>query len=413
MTGIVEYIRRAVPPRNGAGASDRELLGEYVGRRDEAALSALVSRHGPMVWGVCRRVLGNHHDAEDAFQATFLVLVRKAASIASRDLLANWLYGVAYQTARKARATATKRKSREKQVMDMPDVAAREQDLWDDIQPVLDHELSRLPDAYRAVVILCDLQGKSRKEAARQLRCPEGTVMGRLARARAKLAQRLRQRGVVLSGGALAAVVSHRALAGVPPTVVSSTVKVASQFGAAGVVISGQVAALAEGVLKAMLFTKLKVATAIMVVAIAVAGSGGLLYQTQAAQPTATQSQEDDQPSLADIAKQIQHLQKTVDDLRKEVKQLKGEMARHRTVPGQSAFPAAPAIAPQPVPSTPLPAGVIPALPAAPTQPVAPSPAGTASAVPGLAPVVPTAPTVPGVAPEVPPPAPAKNKRGH
>src|SRR5436305_5459780 len=148
-----------------------------------------------MVWGVSRRVLRNHHDAEDAFQATFLVLVRRAASIASKELVANWLYGVAHQTALKARAMVAKRRGRERQVEVMPEPVIAEQEPWPDLQPVLDEELSRLPDKYRTVVILCDLEGVTRKEAARQLGCPEGTVAGRLARARAMLAKRLARGG--------------------------------------------------------------------------------------------------------------------------------------------------------------------------------------------------------------------------
>src|SRR5262249_33720659 len=144
-------------------------------------------------------------------QVTFLVFVRKAASIASRKLVANWLYGVAHQTALKARATAARRKERERQVTEMPEPAVAEQDLWRDLQPLLDQELSHLPDRYRSVIVLCDLEGKTRKEAARELGCPEGTVGGRLARARAMLAKRLAQRGVALSGGALAAVLSQKA----------------------------------------------------------------------------------------------------------------------------------------------------------------------------------------------------------
>src|SRR5438270_10686813 len=132
----------------GAGLTDGQLLADYLGRRDQAALAVLVRRHGPMVWGVCRRVLRNHHDAEDAFQATFLVLVRKAASIASRDLVANWLYGVAHQTALNARAKFAKRKGRERQVAEMPEPAVVEQDHWRDLQPLLDEELSCLPDKY-------------------------------------------------------------------------------------------------------------------------------------------------------------------------------------------------------------------------------------------------------------------------
>src|SRR6476660_1325192 len=119
-TAIICQIGRTGILRDGAGLTDGQLLADCISRREEAALAALVRRHGPMVWGVCRRVLRNHHDAEDAFQATFLVLVRKAASIVPRQMVANWLYGVARQTALKARATAARRKGRERQVADMP-----------------------------------------------------------------------------------------------------------------------------------------------------------------------------------------------------------------------------------------------------------------------------------------------------
>src|SRR6516225_4300002 len=135
MSEVIHRLRRAVLLRDGAGLTDGQLLEDFVSRRDNAALAALVRRHGPMVWGVCRRVLCNWHDAEDAFQATFLVLVRKAASIASRELLANWLYGVAHQTALKARATTAKRRTRERQVTEMPEPAVPEHDLWNDLQP--------------------------------------------------------------------------------------------------------------------------------------------------------------------------------------------------------------------------------------------------------------------------------------
>src|SRR6202043_48998 len=135
---VIRHLRGTMLLREVADLTDGQLLEDYFSRRNEAALAALVQRHGPMVWGVCRRVLRNHHDAEDAFQATFLVLVRRAASIASRELLANWLYGVAHQTAIKSRATAARRGARERQVKEMPDPEAVEQDHWHDLQPLLD-----------------------------------------------------------------------------------------------------------------------------------------------------------------------------------------------------------------------------------------------------------------------------------
>jgi RNA polymerase sigma factor (sigma-70 family) len=275
LTRVIESLEQATLHQDGAGLTDGQLLERYVRSRDDAAFAALVRRHGPMVWGVCRRFLRSHQDAEDAFQATFLVLVRKAASVVS---VANWLYGVAHQTALKARAIAAKRRSREKQVTAMPEPEVLQHELWDDLQPLLDQELSRLPDKYRAAIIVCDLEGKTRTEAARQLHLAEGTVASRLARARAMLAKRLARHGRAVSGGALAAGLSQQVTsASVPLAVTFSTIKAARIFAAgqaaAGGVLSARAVALAEGVLKVMLLTKLKIAGAVLM-AFAVVGTG-------------------------------------------------------------------------------------------------------------------------------------------
>jgi RNA polymerase sigma factor (sigma-70 family) len=275
-SGVIQHLRRTVLLREGAGLTDGQLLGCFIEHRDDAAFAALVRRHGPMVWGVCRRLL-NQHDAEDAFQATFLVLVRKAVSVVPRERVANWLYGVAHQTALQARRTAARRRAREKQVTEMPEPAVAEPDLWLDLQPLLDQGLSRLPDKYRVVIVLCDLEGKTRKEVAEQFGLPEGTVGSRLARARAMLAKRLARRGLTVPGAALAAVLSEDvASAGVPTSVLSSTLNAASVFAAgraaATGAISPTVAALTEGVLKAMLVSKLKLGVAVL----AVVGALGL-----------------------------------------------------------------------------------------------------------------------------------------
>jgi RNA polymerase sigma factor (sigma-70 family) len=271
--------------RDEADLTDGQLLECFIEHRDDAAFAALVRRHGPMVWGVCRRLL-HQHDAEDAFQATFLVLVRKAASIVSRERVANWLYGVAHQTALQARRTAARRRARETQVTNMPEPAVMEQDLWSDLQPLLDQELRRLPDAYREVIVLCALEGKTRKEVAQQLGLPEGTVGSRLARARTMLAKRLARHGLPLLGGTMATVLSQNvASAGVPSWVMSSTIKAASLFAAgqaAAGVISVRVAALTEGVLKTMLLTKLKIVTVVVLMIALLTGGAGLIYQTQA-----------------------------------------------------------------------------------------------------------------------------------
>jgi RNA polymerase sigma factor (sigma-70 family) len=294
-SSLLEFIHKLCRTgvlQEGAEKTDGQLLEDFISRHDEAALAALVWRHGPMVWGVCRRVLRNHHDAEDAFQATFLVLVRRAASIVSRELVANWLYGVARQTALKARATAAKRRGREKQVAEMPEPAVAEQDDWSDLQPLLDEELSRLPDKYRAVLVLCDLEGKTRNEASRYLGCPEGTVAGRLARARMMLAKRLSQRGVALPSGALAVVLMEKvASAGVSSSLAVSTIKLATLVAAgqtvAQGVISVKVAALTEGVLKAMLVSKLKFVTGVLLVLACVGGSVVAFMPMATGQPNA------------------------------------------------------------------------------------------------------------------------------
>src|SRR5262249_14892382 len=154
-----------------------ELLGRYLQRRDGDAFEALLARHGPMVLGVCRRLLGSAADAEDAFQATFLVLVRKAASIVPREQVGNWLYGVAYRTATSAKVMTDRRGAKERAAA-RPE--AREEHAPTDLGPLLDEELNRLPDKYRTPVVLCDLEGATRREAARRLGWPEGTLSTRL-----------------------------------------------------------------------------------------------------------------------------------------------------------------------------------------------------------------------------------------
>jgi RNA polymerase sigma factor (sigma-70 family) len=274
------HLRRTVLVPEGAGLSDGQLLASFVERRDENAFEALLRRHGPMVLGVCRRMLGNDHDAEDAFQATFLVLARKAASVVPREALANWLYGVAHQTAIRARSLAVKRRMREKQVTPMPEPAAPPRDTWPDLARLLDRELSRLPDKYRLPVVLCDLEGKTRKQAAHQLGWPEGSLSGRLSRARALLAKRLTRHGVALSAAGLAALLGqHAASACVPAGVAAATLQ-AAKLGSAGI-LSARVALLMEGVLKAMLLAKLK--TTALLAAAATFGATILTWSVLAA----------------------------------------------------------------------------------------------------------------------------------
>src|SRR6516225_6450501 len=274
-------LRASLLRRDGAGYTDGQLLEGFVSRREEAAFEAIVRRHGPMVLGVCRRVLRNGHDAEDAFQATFLVLVRKATSIVPRELVGNWLYGVAYRTALKARSMAARRRVVEGQVRDMSRSEALDTGARLDLQTRLDQELNRLPDKYRAPVILCELEGKSRRDAARQLGIAEGTLSSRLARARQMLARRLSGPNAALSAGAVAVLVSTQAgSAIVPAPLLTSTVK-AGVLLAVGqgvtAVVSANVAALTQGVLKTMFLIKLKTMLACVVMVGAVALTVGAL----------------------------------------------------------------------------------------------------------------------------------------
>ncbi|HKI34240.1 MAG TPA: sigma-70 family RNA polymerase sigma factor, partial [Gemmataceae bacterium] len=269
LSPVLRQLRRAAA-RPDDSATDADLLERFVHRRDEVAFEALVRRHGPLVLGVCRRVLRNEADAEDAFQATFVVLARKAASLRQRGLVGNWLYGVAHNTALKARAMNQKRRAKERQGAAAR--AAAPDGAWQELQGVLDDELSRLPEKYRVPIVLCDLEGKAIKEAARLLGVPQGTAASRLARGRAQLAERLVRRGIVLSGGALAALVTrHAAAAGLSRSLVAMTVKAVG-----GASLPGAVAALADGVVKGMLLRKLQaLATAAVLAAVVMAGVAG------------------------------------------------------------------------------------------------------------------------------------------
>ena len=282
--------------------SDGHLLDRFAGRRDASAFEGIVERYGPLVWGVCRRVLRHHHDAEDAFQATFLVLARRAASVMPREKLGNWLYGVAYQTAMKARATRAKRRVRERPAREMTEPEAVPDEHADESLSRLDREVARLPEKYRLPIILCELEGKTHRQAAEQLGWPVGTVSGRLSRARALLASRLSRPGMPLTVGALAFLFAHDvAQAGVPPGLVRTTAQAASLSTAgkavtAGVV-SARVTALTGEVLKTMLINKLTLTTAMLLLAVALAAGGSSLnYRAHASEP-ANQKNEPEKPN--------------------------------------------------------------------------------------------------------------------
>lgn len=299
-------LRRIVIATDARAMSDGDLLDCFVTGGDEAAFEALVRRHGPMVLGVCRRVLHDPHEADDAFQATFVVLLRKCGSLAQPELLGNWLYGVAFRTAREVRNRAARRRARELQAVPVEESAPSSE--WDDVRPVLDEELNKLPAKYRIPVVLCDLQSKSRKEVARQIGCPEGTLSSRLARAHDLLRRRLLRRGLALSGGWLAVGLSSGvATAALPPSLVLNTVKAAlavSVADAVGVgVLSAPVAALVEGVMQAMFLSKVKLTAAVLLTVGMVGVSVGVLTHRALADRPAAGAADDKKPERAEPAR--------------------------------------------------------------------------------------------------------------
>jgi RNA polymerase sigma factor (sigma-70 family) len=287
MNTVLRHLRRAALLPRADGPPDADLLESFLSRRDEAAFEALLRRHGPMVLGVCRRVLHNCHDAEDAFQATFLVLVRKAASIRPRELLGNWLHGVACRTAMNLRSMNARRRRKEQEAQRAEGKVQPVDRPMDELLERLDEALGRLPEAYRVPVVLCELEGRSRKEVARTLGLPEGTLSWRLAQAKKMLARKLARHGPALSAGAVAAVLSQGAeSATVSPLLLKSTSKAGMRLAAGQALVGSvppKVVALTQGVLKAMLLTKLKVASwAVGVVLLAGAGAVGLTYRAAA-----------------------------------------------------------------------------------------------------------------------------------
>jgi cytochrome c peroxidase len=277
----LQMIRRLVEDERARQLSDPHLLKQFSDHRDEAAFGTLLRRHGPMVLDVCRGVLSNEADAEDAFQATFLILAHKAASIRKTASVGSWLHGVAYRTALKARAQSA---TRQKNEAHAPTRTTSEPDdlTWREMQEILHAELTGLAERYRVPLVACYLEGKTQDEAAARLGLAKSTLKERLERGRSLLRARLVRRGLGPAAVLLAtAWPSATASAVLPAALASSTIKAASLCAAGHVaarsVISAKVAALTEGVLKPMLLAKVKTAV-IPTAAIAVVtiGLGGL-----------------------------------------------------------------------------------------------------------------------------------------
>jgi RNA polymerase sigma factor (sigma-70 family) len=275
-----------------SGLSEWQLLERYVERRDEVAFEALVTRHGPMVLGVCRRLLGGSPEAEDAFQATFLVLVRRARDLRPRDAIGPWLYGVATRVAARARAQVARHRRFQASGLDLPVPDQPGGAVDPDLVEILDQELSRLPGKYRSPVVLCYLEGRTHEEAARDLQWPLGTVKGRLSRARELLRSRLARRGFAPSAGVMGVLSSPDLRTVLDRPLVGSTVGASARMAAGQAVahvVSRSITSLVEGVLATMFFSKIKWA-ALAAVATGFAFTSAAVLGRQDAEPKPDQT---------------------------------------------------------------------------------------------------------------------------
>jgi RNA polymerase sigma factor (sigma-70 family) len=314
---LLRHIRGLVTAEN-LELPDQDFLRRVADGKDEAAFEVLLQRHGPMVLRVCRSVLHDPHAAEDAFQATFIVLFRKASSVRKLRSVGSWLYKVAYRAAVRARGAAARRKLREahgatppsrpqpaRQARSAAGAADPLDDVtWQELQAILHEELQRLAEKYRAPVVLCCLEGKSRDEAAAQLGWSLGTVKGRLERGRELLRARLVRRCVTLSAAVGATLLSEGAVnAAVPTTLADSTIRAVQAFSAGPAVgaVSAEVNTLAWGVIRAMFLNRLKVAVAPLLVAgIVLAGVGKGAHQILAAKQSGASQGEAVEPLAKD-----------------------------------------------------------------------------------------------------------------
>lgn len=265
---------------SGADVLDHRLLARFVADHDEAAFAALVERHGPMVWSVCRRFLDHREDIEDAFQAVFFVLAGRAALIRKQGALEGWLCQVAYRTAVKARRSRARRDLHEKQAVKAPRVQdASSEAVSRELQRALDEEVQRLGEKYQAAFVLCFLEGMSRADASRELGCTEGALAGRLKRARHLLQRRLARRGILLSAALTAGALAQTVAGAAPPALqVSALVHAlasASATTSPTAVLSPAAVALAASVHRALLVKKVCMNLAVLLTAtVLVAGTG-------------------------------------------------------------------------------------------------------------------------------------------
>ena len=296
---ILHHFREAEYAGKAAELTDAQLLDRFIHQRDETAFAGLLRRHGPMVLNVCRHVLNHAQDIEDAFQAAFLVLVRRASSIRQHDSLASWLYGVALRTARRASLDAARRRVRERRTAIEPVFVARDDMTWNEVQEVLHEEIDQLPEIHRAPIVLCYLEGQTNARAARQLGVPAGSLSKRLGRARGLLRGRLLRRGVALPAGVLLALPLGQVSAAVPPALARATTRAAANA-LFGTTTAGLATILAESVAKGLMASRAKAIVGwLMAFGILVIGGSWLAVERGIAEPPRSEAKPPREPDRA------------------------------------------------------------------------------------------------------------------
>jgi RNA polymerase sigma factor (sigma-70 family) len=332
LSAFLRRLTRGMAAETLKDLSDRQLVERFLAGRDEAVFEAVVRRHGPMVYRVCWRVLRQDQDAEDAFQATFLLLAQKLRTVRKHASLASWLHGVARRVALKAKAQAATRRRHEQQVP-VSQSLPPDDVTWGELRAVLDAELGQLPEKWRLPLILCYLEGRTQEEAAGQLGWGKNTLRRRLDEARAALGRRLSRRGVVWPAALSAVLLSDCVTSAAPlPGLIDSTIEAAACIAAGqavtSAVVSAPVAALTEGVTKAMMLTKLKTTVAVVLVVCLVGTTAvGLATSKGGGQPNEEQRLQPAKERLQ-LEKDVQQLRADVEKLRSEHEKLQKQLQK-------------------------------------------------------------------------------------
>jgi len=347
ISGVLQRLRHAALLQHCGQLTDHDLLERYIGARDESAFALLVKRHGPMILALCWRILRQQQDAEDAFQATFLVLARKCSAIRKREAVASWLHRVAFRAANKLRCTRARRQARETPWFDLPQMGCSDDLGTQETQRLLEEELNRLADKYRAPLLLCCVQGRTRDEAAQQLGWSVGVLRGRLDRGRQLLRARLARRGVALSAALLPLGLAGTSEAALLPELLCTTVRAAMTAGHAGAVaVSAQAVALSQGVMNAMFLAKLKV-IAVVLATLTFLGTGvglvtynaraqGDLNDVRRVQRTSDSRQPTRADQVADLRREVERLRLELEQARLLLKSANEEILRLRAARAQS-----------------------------------------------------------------------------